>query len=429
MDNIYNLTKSFYHVCNIFNTHNITYWIDWGTALGHVRNNSLIPWDYDIDICVLDTDYEKMIEIFNDKNNEFELICDVNFYEDPGCCVLYLKELYSPEMRYDCMVIDIVKYKIDKENNKVKSEMTKKTILEYSNPMQNMDLYNFNYDDVFPLQKVIVNGIITFAPNKVINLMDKYYGEGCKDNYEKLEEYNIWKNKITNYQKFLGCSYKAIQKFKTMNDGIEYFKKTKAPFIVFNPNEFENVTYDVVKQSLLNEEKAFAYKNSEWEYNYKDGKEYLKEWESGTTIYNMVDTPVSNCDFFPEILKKNNTKIREDKNNYGFCYNLTKQNNFTKYHIDPPYGDGWMYLCTGTKLWYIISKEDTEYILNNGYTYKDIEKMKFYEIIKILNWYLYGKIYVGTIESKDFVYFGENCFHSVITYDKTIGICGYAYLE
>ncbi len=47
-------------VTTVLEKHNIRYWIDFGTLLGIVRENRLLPWDDDLDISILADDREKM---------------------------------------------------------------------------------------------------------------------------------------------------------------------------------------------------------------------------------------------------------------------------------------------------------------------------------------------------------------------------------
>lgn len=49
----------------ILSKHGIHWWLDHGTLLGIIRNNELIPYDHDIDVCARGSDAEKFLSIQN----------------------------------------------------------------------------------------------------------------------------------------------------------------------------------------------------------------------------------------------------------------------------------------------------------------------------------------------------------------------------
>ena len=57
-----NLLVEFDSVCTRLG---ITWWIDSGTLLGAVRHGGFIPWDDDLDVCVLASDYRKIRKLLS----------------------------------------------------------------------------------------------------------------------------------------------------------------------------------------------------------------------------------------------------------------------------------------------------------------------------------------------------------------------------
>ena len=67
-------------VVKILNNKNIFYWIGQGTLLGITRDNKLIEWDHDIDICLWDHEYKKKYEFVKLLENEgFKYRDDLGF--------------------------------------------------------------------------------------------------------------------------------------------------------------------------------------------------------------------------------------------------------------------------------------------------------------------------------------------------------------
>lgn len=69
-------------VDDICASHNIQYFADWGTLLGAVRHKGYIPWDDDVDICMLRGDYEYFLKIAEKELPSYCNIKNANTDED-----------------------------------------------------------------------------------------------------------------------------------------------------------------------------------------------------------------------------------------------------------------------------------------------------------------------------------------------------------
>lgn len=98
----YNILVEFDRFCK---EHNLKYFLAYGTLLGAVRHKGFIPWDNDVDVCMLRDEYEKLIKLY--KDNRYRLMsverCKRNEYT------------YAHAKMVDSETVLIEKFQPDKE--------------------------------------------------------------------------------------------------------------------------------------------------------------------------------------------------------------------------------------------------------------------------------------------------------------------------
>lgn len=148
--------------------HDIKYWIDFGTLLGAVRHKGFIPWDDDLDICMLSKDYKKFLEIASDELPEWLFI--QNKSTDPSyrrsiCKVRDLNSFFVEQ--YDDFsapykkgifidIFEMIEYpKVSRNTLKFLSRWSKKTD-QFYNVRQYINFKNIVAGITFPFIKFFI---------------------------------------------------------------------------------------------------------------------------------------------------------------------------------------------------------------------------------------------------------------------------------
>ena len=232
------MKKQLIELDRICKKYNIKYWIADGTLLGAVRHKGFIPWDDDIDICMLAEDYDNFFKIAKKEINSRYFI--QNKKDDINSPVPWIKirdrnsilieknykerELFHQGISLDVFPMEIYSRKIKifykilsklknieisvKENkylflkkiilffkiNKICDlflkyyliEKTEKSIIGYKYAFTQ----KYNFEDVFPLSEIEFEGYKFPCPNNVDAYLKELYG----DTYMQLppEKDRVW---------------------------------------------------------------------------------------------------------------------------------------------------------------------------------------------------------------------------------------------
>lgn len=171
--------KSLKEIIAIFAKENIIYWADCGTCLGTFRYGGVIPWDNDLDIAILQPDFQRAKKALKELDSDKYQVQD---WSSRGKKDTYLK-VYVKESG---SLIDIYCFSLDPfkkiftsifsaEHNMILPEFWKQRERKYTTPV--------SFDMIFPLKKADFDGIEVYVPNQTKSFLQVRYGENIDPCY------------------------------------------------------------------------------------------------------------------------------------------------------------------------------------------------------------------------------------------------------
>ena len=194
---------------NVSRKHNLNYWLDFGTLLGALRHEDFIPWDDNIDIGMIRSDYMKLTDVFQseadlnnlncrcEKNPWFKItcflpgiegkVCEINVYPydyingevADGFEETYAQKSGSMEMTvdemYDCLNLTFRKDKY--------------YVLGVDGVHGKFPFRIHETDNLFPLKKIKFGRYSFPSPGDTNSYLNNLYGKQYSKIPKKLQKY------------------------------------------------------------------------------------------------------------------------------------------------------------------------------------------------------------------------------------------------
>ncbi len=176
----------------------IPFWVDCGTCLGAYRYGGAIPWDGDIDLAILQPDFDNAIHALNGLDKTKYQVQDWSNRCNPKTYI----RVYIYENRN---FIDIYHFGIDSKTKTVTSIVSNEDssfMVESWKTRERRFKVPTSYDTIFPLKKAYFDGIQVNVPNQTKRYLQDRYGENIgpvkiynevTNQYEKDLSHPYWK--------------------------------------------------------------------------------------------------------------------------------------------------------------------------------------------------------------------------------------------
>ena len=160
-------------IVSLFHQHKIVYWMDCGTCLGAYRYGGNIPWDWDVDLAILQPDFSNARKILKKLDPNKYLVQDWSSRDNVQSYLkVYVKETHS--------MIDIYHFAIDAEQKTVHSILSNEQSIFLPNSWKIRErryIIPTSFDLIFPLKKANFDGVEAFVPNQTKEYLEQRYGD------------------------------------------------------------------------------------------------------------------------------------------------------------------------------------------------------------------------------------------------------------
>lgn len=209
--------------------HDIKYQLFAGTLLGAVRHDGFIPWDDDIDVCLLRKDYEK-----------FKQLCtrDLN--------TKYFLQTYETDKNY------IMQFAKIRKNNTIFRE----------NSTAECEIHQGVYIDIFPMDNIMPDTSVGKLQQKLLYIIGRINVSRIKKNCLNAKKPIIKKLSIMNYYvlKIIPNSYTN----KLQKNIACMFENKKTKYVTHLSNNASMINYN---KYMMESDKFYNVKDSKFENN------------------------------------------------------------------------------------------------------------------------------------------------------------------
>lgn len=187
--------KALKEIVTLLREHSIVHWLDCGTCLGAYRYGGNIPWDWDLDLAILQPDFDNVKNVLSKLDPEKYVVQDWSSRDNPKTYLkVYVKETDA--------LIDIYHFAIDEENQEVRSILSNggSVFLPESWKIRERRYTMATpFSFVFPLRKANFDGVEVYVPNRTKDYLQQ--------RYQNLEPSRIYSSITGQYEKDLDHPY------------------------------------------------------------------------------------------------------------------------------------------------------------------------------------------------------------------------------